>query len=108
MYKINEAKLSETTNNVEAIRDNFGKWVQLCIKTDSKVLVTSTTSTRKNFLHREVNMQILGELSKEHSKSISDKIYAGKKVKARIFDFCPAYIPSQNSGSQVKISIWEN
>ena len=99
MYKINEAKLSETTNNVEAIRDNFGKWVQLYIQTDSKVIVTSI---RKNFLNRVANMQILGELSKEHSKSISDKIYAGKKVKARIFDFCPAYVPSQNPDPQVK------
>ena len=105
MYKINEAKLSETTNNVEAIRDNFGKWVQLYIQTDSKVIVTSI---KKNFLNREANVQILGELSKEQSKSISNKIYAGKKVKARIFDFCPAYIPSQNSDSQIKISIWEN
>ena len=105
MYKINEAKLSETTNNVKAIRDNFGKWVQLYIKTDSKVIVTST---QKKFLHREANIEILGELSKEHSKSISDKIYAGKRVKARIFDFCPPYMPSQNSDSQIKISIWEN
>ena len=105
MYKINETKLSETTNNVEAIRDNFGKWVQLYIKTDSKVIVTTN---KKNFLNQEDNMEILGELSKEHSKSISNKIYAGKKVKARIFDFCPAYMTSQNSESLVKISIWEN
>ena len=105
MYKINETKLSETTNNVEAIRENFGKWVQLYIKTDSKVIVTSK---QKSFLNPEANMQILGELSKEHSKSISDKIYSGKKVKARIFDFCPTYITNQNSDSLVKISIWEN
>ena len=105
MYKINETKLNETTDNVEAIRDNFGKWVQLYIKTDSKVIVTSKD---KHFLKRESNMQILGELSKEHSKSISDKIYAGKKVKARICDFCPAFMTSENSDSLVKISIWEN
>ena len=105
MYKINETKLSEITKNVEAIRDNFGKWVQLYIKTDSKVIVTSR---RKKFLKRDNNVQVLGELSKEHSKSISNKIYAGKKIKARICDFCPTFMTSQNSESLVKISLWEN
>ena len=105
MYKINETKLSEITKNVEAIRDNFGKWVQLYIKTDSKVIVTSR---QKNFLRRDNNVQVLGELSKEHSKSISNKIYAGKKIKARICDFCPTFMTSQNSESLVKISLWEN
>ncbi len=105
MYKINETKLSEITNNFEAIRDNFGKWVHLYIKTDSKVIVTSK---QKNLLRRADNIQILGELSKELSMSISNKIYAGKKVKARIFDFCPTFMSGQSSGSLVKISIWEN
>ena len=105
MYKINETNLREPTNNVAAIRDNFGKWVQLYIKTDSKVIVTSN---QKKYLKREVNMQILGELSKDQSKSISDKIYAGKKIKARIFDFSPSFMTTQNTDSVVKISIWEN
>ena len=105
MYKTNETKLSEITNNIEAIRDNFGKWVQLYIKTDSKVIVTSN---RKKFLRSANKIQILGELSKENSKTISNKIYAGKKVKARICDFCPPFMTSQNLDSLVKISIWEN
>ena len=105
MYKINETRLSQITKNIDAIRDNFGKWVQLKIKTDSKVIVTTH---RKNFLRYQNNIQILGELSKEHSKSISNKIYAGKKVKARICDFCPTFITNKYSESLVKISIWEN
>ena len=105
MYKINETKLSEITNNFEAIRDNFGKWVNLCIKTDSKVIVTSR---RRSFSVQDNNIQILGELSKEHSKRISDKIYAGKKIKARIFDFCPTFMTTEQTNSLVKISIWES
>ena len=105
MYKINETKLSEITNNFEAIRDNFGKWVNLYIKTDSKVIVTSRG---RSFSMQDNNIQILGELSKEHSKRISDKIYAGKKIKARIFDFCPTYMSTGKTNSLVKISIWEN
>ncbi len=104
MYKINETNLREPTNNVAAIIDNFGQWVQLYIKTDSKVIVTSN---QKKYLKREVNMEILGELSKDQSKSISDKIYAGKKIKARIFDFSPPFMTTQNTDSVVKISIWE-
>ena len=105
MYKINETKLNEITNNIEAIRDNFGKWVQLYIKTDSKVIVTSN---RRKFLQSANKIQILGELSKEHSKTISNKIYAGKKVKARICDFCLPSMTSHSLDSLVKISIWEN
>ena len=105
MYKINETNLREPTDNVAAIRDNFGKWVQLYIKTDSRVIVTSN---QKKFLKREVNMQILGELSKDQSKNISDKIYSGKKVKARICDFLPSFMNAQNTDPVVKISIWEN
>ncbi len=105
MYKINETNLREPTHNIAAIRDNFGKWVQLYIKTDSKIIVTYN---RKKFLKREGNMQILGELSKEQSKSISDKIYAGKKVKARICDFSPSFMTTQSTDSLVTISIWEN
>ena len=105
MYKINETKLNETTKNIEAIRDNFGKWVQLFIKTDSEVVVTSG---QKKLFYRKNNIQILGALSKEHSKKISNKIYAGKKVKARICDFCPTFMTNHDSESLVKISIWEN
>ena len=104
MYKINETKLNEITNNLEAIRDNFGKWVHLYIKTDSRVIVTST---RRSFSRSANKMQILGELSKEHSKRISDKIYAGKKIKARIFDFCPTFMTNEKTSSLVKISLWE-
>ena len=39
---------------------------------------------------------------------LSDKIYAGKKVKARICDFSPSFMTTQNTDSVVKISIWEN
>ena len=105
MYKINETKLDGITKNTEAIRDNFGKWVQLYIKTDSEVIVTSS---RKKLFTKKNNIQVLGALSKEHSKNISNKIYAGKKIKARICDFCPAFMTSNDSGSRVKISIWEN
>ena len=105
MYKINETNLREPTNNLAAIKDSFGKWVQLYIKTESKVIVTSN---QKKILKRKVNIQILGELSKDQSKRISDKIYAGKKVKARICDFSPSFMTNQNTDSVVKISIWEN
>ena len=78
MYKINETKLSEITNNFEAIRDNFGKWVNLYIKTDSKVIVTSR---QRSFPMQDNKIQILGELSKEHSKEFQIRFMQVKRLK---------------------------
>ena len=105
MYKVNETKLSEITNNLETIRDSFGKWVDLSIENDSRVIVTSK---KKHFLKKSDDVQILGELSKEQSKNISNKIYSGKTIKARIYDFCPTFMTKQNKDHMVMISIWEN
>jgi len=105
MYKIKEAKLSEISKNLEAIIDSLGKWVNLSIETDTRVIVTSN---KRNLLKKRSEVQILGELPKEHSKSISSKIYAGKTIKARIYDICPSFITTQRQDPLVMVSIWEN
>ena len=105
MYKINETKLAEITSNIESLRANFGKWVELYIETDTEVIVTSN---KENFLRTNKETQILGKLSLENSKSISNKIYSGKKVKARICDFYPPFVTKIGKDPQVTLSIWQN
>ena len=44
MHRTNEANLSSITNNLEKLRECFGKWVNLSVESDSKVIVTSEES----------------------------------------------------------------
>jgi len=41
MHRTNEANLSSITDNLEKLRECFGKWVNLSIESDSRVIVTS-------------------------------------------------------------------
>ena len=45
MHRTNEANLSSITNNLEELRECFGKWVNLSIESESKVIVTSEESS---------------------------------------------------------------
>ena len=42
MYRTNEANLNAITDNLEQLRECFGKWVNLSIVSDCKVVVTSS------------------------------------------------------------------
>ena len=102
MHRTKEATLSSITNNLEKLRQCFGNWVNLSIESDCKVIVTSADN---GIFKHEVK---LGELSENSSRELSQKIYSGKKIKARLCDFRPSFLGGYEGTPEVMISIWEN
>ena len=105
MHRTNEANLSSITDNLEKLRECFGKWVNLSIESDCRVIVTSEDKSILRMGRREVK---LGELCEDSSKKIAQKISQGKKLKARLCDFRPSFLSGYKGNSEVMISIWEN
>ena len=105
MHRTNETNLSSITNNMEKLRECFGKWVNLSIESDCRVIVTSENSSIFRIGPREVK---LGELPEGSSREVSQKISSGKKLKARLCDFRPAFLSGYQGNPEVIISIWEN
>ena len=105
MHRTNEATLSSITNNLEKLRECFGNWVNLSIVSDSKVIVTSAETRIFKMGTHEVK---LGELSENSSREVTQRIYSGKKIKARLCDFRPSFLGGYKGSSEVMISIWEN
>ena len=50
----------------------------------------------------------LGELSENSSREVAQKIYSGKKIKARLCDFRPSFLGGYKGTPEVMISIWES
>ena len=105
MHRTNEANLSSITDDVEKLRECFGKWVNLSIESDCRVIVTSEDTRLFRMRAREV---ILGELCENSSKEVTQKISLGKKLKARLCDFRPSFLGGYKGSPEVMISIWEN
>ena len=105
MHRTNEANLSSITDNIEKLRECFGKWVNLSIESDCRVIVTSVDKGIFRMGSREVK---LGELCEDSSKKIAQRISAGKKLKARLCDFRPPFLSGYQGRPEVMISIWEN
>ena len=105
MYRTNEATLSSITNNLEKLRECFGNWVNLSIESDCKVIVTSADNRIFKMGTQEVK---LGELSENSSREVAQKIFSGKKIKARLCDFRPSFLGGCKGTPEVMISIWEN
>ena len=63
------------TDNLEKLRECFGKWVNLSIESDCRVIVTSEDTSIFRMGKREVK---LGELCEDGSKKIVQKLSAGK------------------------------
>ena len=105
MHRTNEANLNSITDNLEKLRECFGKWVNLSIESDCRGIVTSEDTGIFRMGTREVK---LGELSEDSSRKIAQKISAGKKLKARLCDFRPSFLSGYKGNPEVMISIWEN
>ena len=105
MHRTNEANLSSITDNLEKLRECFGKWVNLSIESDCRVIVTSEDTSIFRMGTREVK---LGELCEDSSRKIARKLSAGKKLKARLCDFRPSFLSGYKGNPEVMISIWEN
>ena len=104
MHRTNEANLSSITDNIEKLRECFGKWVNLSIESDCRVIVTSEETSIFRMGTREIK---LGELCEDSSKKIAQKIFAGKKLKALLCDFRPSFLSGYKGNPEVMISIWE-
>ena len=105
MYRTNEASLNSITDNLEKLRNCFGQWVNLSIVSDCKVIVTSSDNS---IFKRGINEIKLGELCEDSSREVTQKIYSGKKLKARLCDFRPSFLSGYQGNPEVMISIWEN
>ena len=105
MHRTNEANLSSITDNIEKLRECFGKWVNLSIESETKVVVTSEHSGVFRMGKREIK---LGELCEDSSREVTQRISSGKKLKARLCDFRPSFLSGYKGNSEVMISIWEN
>ena len=105
MHRTNEANLSSITDDLEKLRECFGKWVNLSIESECRVVVTSEDNGFLRIRKREV---ILGELCESSSKEVAQKISSGKKLKARLCDFRPSFLGGYKGSPEVMISIWEN
>ena len=105
MHRTNEANLSSITDDLEKLRECFGKWVNLSIESDSRVIVTSEETSIFKMGSREIK---LGELCEDSSKEITQRIHEGKKLKARLCDFRPSFLSGYKGNPEVMISIWEN
>ena len=104
MQRTHEANLSSITNDLEKLRECFGKWVNLSIESDSRVIVTSEEFGVFRMGKREVK---LGELCKDSSREVTERISSGKKLKARLCDFRPSFLSGYKGNPEVMISIWE-
>ena len=105
MHRTNETNLSSITDNIEKLRECFGQWVKLSIVSDTKVIVTSEENSIFNMGAHEVK---LGELCENSSREVTQKIYSGKKIKARLCDFRPSFLSGYKGNPEVMISIWEH
>ena len=105
MHRTNETNLSAITDNYEKLRECFGQWVNLSIETDSKVIVTAEDNSIFTKGAYEIK---LGELCENSSREVTQKIYSGKKIKARLCDFRPPFLSGHKGSPEVMISIWEN
>ena len=77
----------------------------LSIETDSKVIVTTENYS---FFNKGAHEIKLGELCENSSREVTQKIYSGKKIKARLCDFRPSFLSGYKGDPAVMISIWEN
>ena len=105
MHRTNETNLSSITDNIEKLRQCFGQWVNLSIESDTKVIVKSEDKSIFNINPQEIK---LGELCEISSREVTQKIYSGKKIKARLCDFRPSFLGGFKGSPEVMISIWEN
>ena len=104
MYRTNETNLNAITGNLEQLRKCFGQWVNLSIVSESKVVVTSADN---RIFKRGTSEVRLGELCEDSSREVTEKIYSGKKIKARLCDFRPSFLDGFKKDPEVMISIWE-
>ena len=105
MHRTNEANLSSITDNIEKLRECFGQWVNLSIVSDTKVIVTSEDKSIFNINPQEIK---LGELCEISSREVTQKIYSGKKIRARLCDVRPSFLGGYKGSPEVMISFWEN
>ena len=102
MHRTNEANLSSITDNLEKLRECFGQWVNLSIESETKVIVTSANTRIFKMKPHEIK---LGELCEDSSREVTQKIYSGKKIKARLCDFRPSFLGGYKRNPEVMISI---
>ena len=105
MHRTYEANLSSITDNLEKLRESFGQWVNLSIESECKVIVTSAV---KSIFKRGTHEIKLGELCENSSREVAQRIYSGKKIKARLCDVRPSFLRGYKGTPEVMISIWEN
>lgn len=104
MYKVEETTVKSVKCGLNSVRNNIGKWAEVNLTKDNKVEIYATH--KKSIMGMEYTKRdIVGYLPETSSQLVASGIKAGKKIKARIFDFVPKFeekVPTYN------VSIWMN
>ena len=104
MYRMEEIEVKSVKSGIGRVRDNIGKWANVELTKDNRVKLSAIQE--KNILGVHFTTQdIVGYLPEKTSDAVLNGLKAGKKIKARIFDFVPKFedtLPTYN------VSIWMN
>ena len=104
MYRMEEIEVKSIRAGLETVREHIGKWAELSVTKDNKVRLSATRC--KSIMGVTYNRSdVVGYLPKETSEVVLKGLKAGKRIKARIFDFVPKF---EESLPTYNVSIWMN
>ena len=104
MYRMEEIEVKSVKTGLNRVRENIGKWAHVELTNDNRVKL-SATQEKYIFGFHYTSQNIIGYLPEKTSDAVLKGLKAGKKIKARVFDFVPKFedtLPTYN------VSIWMN
>lgn len=104
MYRMEEIEVKSVKTGLGRVRANIGKWANVELTKDNRVKLSATEEKHILGLHY-TKENIVGYLPEKTSEVVLKGLKAGKKIKARIFDFVPRF---EDSLPTYNVSIWMN
>ena len=104
MYRMEEIEVKSVKTGLNRVRENIGKWAHVELTNDNRVKL-SAIQAKYIFGFQYTSQDIIGYLPEKTSDTVLKGLKAGKKIKARVFDFVPKFedtLPTYN------VSIWMN
>ena len=104
MYRMEEIEVKSVKTGLNRVRENIGKWAHVELTKDNRVKLCATKE-KCIFGVQYTSQDTIGYLPERTSKAVLTGLKAGKKIKARVFDFVPKFedaLPTYN------VSIWMN
>ncbi len=104
MYRLEEIEVRSVKTGLKRVRENIGKWAHVELTNDNRVKLCALQE-KCIFGVQYTSQDIIGYLPEKTSCAVLKGLKAGKKIKARVFDFVPKFedtLPTYN------VSIWMN